>query len=167
MERLAAVFPGTKFFSFDRAIRHRQGPFGNFAELVGLAGLDHIEPVHANEGKSDPAVRLNSLVNESLGRRSDHREDYIRLLKQYPALQLIPGPKFRLIAHDAMKLAPVIGSENEWLKNIYGVEFADGQDSAADGPSPLGLDTLQFLESRFVDAAPWLRSIIESFCEGP
>jgi hypothetical protein len=58
-----------------------------------------------------------------------------------------------------------MASENEWLKSAYGPE--DEQVLLNDDTSVLGSDTRQFLETQFVDAAPWLRSISETFAGDP
>jgi hypothetical protein len=163
IEKLADVFANARFFSFERSIRHPRGPFGNFLDLVGIGGLEHIEPVLANEGKSDHAVRLNSLVNATLGSRGDNKEANVRMFRGYPALQSIPGDKFRLREREIANLLPLIVSESEWLRSKYGDDFGDDRISFSNDPTAIDATTRALLTANLADAEPWLRAIVEQY----
>jgi hypothetical protein len=163
MDALASVFPATRFFSFDAAIRHPQGPFGYFMALAGVPGLEGIRPVKANLGKSDHAVRLNSLVNESLGPRDRNRRTYHDLFGRYRALQSVPGEKFMLREHEVAPLLPAVLSENAWLEERFGAGFADQRIGFPPEPVLLDDETRRFLVSNFMAVDTPIRKIVEAY----
>jgi hypothetical protein len=163
MDALASVFPATRFFSFDAAIRHPQGPFGYFMAQAGVPALEGVRPVKANLGKSDHAVRLNSLINESMGPLEKKRRAYFDLFKRYPALQSVPGEKFMLREHEVAPLLPAVLSENAWLEERFGTGFFDQRIGFSREPVLLDDETRRFLVSNFMAVDTPIRKIVEAY----
>lgn len=67
IERLRKVFPDAEFYSHERAVQHAQGPVGFFFQNIGLPAPPQLQFVRANEGRSDCATRVLSIINEKFG----------------------------------------------------------------------------------------------------
>lgn len=144
LEALLAVFPDMQVRSHEEAVRHRQGPPGYFLENIGMTGIDALRVVRANEGRSDAATRVLSLANGmGFGRyTAEGRENPAMLPDELVArINAIPGPKFSLRPAEAAPLANRIQSENEWLRERFGLAFFDSSTSFTEDARPMRADT--------------------------
>ncbi len=128
IENIRAVFPDAEFYSHERAVEHARGPAGFFLETAGLKVGPDVKFVRANEGRSDCATRLMSVVNERFGffnargLPSPHALDKADALN---AMVRIKGRKFTLRPNEAAPLLPHLHAENAWLKEVFGTDFHD------------------------------------------
>ena len=123
IERLRAAMPQIQFHSHERAVAHPNGPPGYFLEKIGVPSRD-VHFKRANEGSSDIATRLLSIINEKFVRYPVGGVSSPTLLAQETmAMRALEGPKFRLKRDEAEPLLEMIEGERKWLADHLGHEF--------------------------------------------
>ncbi len=167
IKNVMAVFPGTKFYSFDSAVSHMAGPAGYFLNAAGIhLGDDLLLSYRENVGGSDHAVRVNNRINEALGTRYQYKDNdrfYNALPHKNPALFEIPGNKFSVRASEVAALLPYLIKENTWLKNTFGEGFYDEEIKFNNDPLLLDDNTRQFLIDNFNSAEQPIKQIVEGY----
>ena len=131
LETLRRVFPEAEFYSHERAVRHPRGPAGFFFDAIGFQGEGQLESRRANEGRSDIATRVVSLINEKFGRSSwlgpvDDLEQHLKS-NGMRMMRGLPGPKFALRTEEAEPILELLRAENEWLRESFGQDFHDAR----------------------------------------
>ena len=127
IENLRQVFPEAEFFSHERAVQHPAGPVASFFEKIGFTPPAQVKFVRANEGRSDCATRVLSIVNEKFGLFDEQGQLRQRVLddKRFAQLLQVGGQKFRLRQDEAAPLLPLLQAENQWLRETLGEDFYD------------------------------------------
>ena len=130
IENLRTVFPDAEFFSHERAVEDPQGPVGFFLRNIGFTPPPDMRFARANEGRSDCATRVLSIVNEKFG-GFDASGQANPDVFEGPALQKlltqVGGQKFKLRHDEAQPLGSVLQAENDWLRQTLGQDFYDAQ----------------------------------------
>ena len=166
IQKIGTAFPDAKFYSFNAAISHKTGPAGYFLSLLGIPLGENFSSIRENVGGSDHAVRVNSKINENLGKRHQFKDNdsfYTALSLKYPALFEIPGNKFVLREAEAATLLPYLIKENEWLKNTFGEGFYEEEIGFSNDPVMLDDETRQFLIDNFNSAEQPVKQIVERY----
>ena len=128
IEAIKAVFPQAEFYSHEEAVRHPSGPVGFFLQNAGIALPGPVRLLRANEGNSDCATRVFSLINEKFGRFDDGgnlNPAFFGNPAFADALKRIGGRKFLLRPAEVAPILPLLQADNEWLKTHLGQRFHD------------------------------------------
>ena len=128
IEALRQVFPQAEFYSHEQAVRHASGPVGFFLEKAGVELQAPIHVIRANEGSSDCATRVLSLINERFGRFDSAgapNPQFFGDRRFIDTVRGIGGRKFALRPHEVAPILPLIKADNEWLKTHLGQRFHD------------------------------------------
>jgi hypothetical protein len=128
IENIRRVFPEAEFHSHEQATRHPAGPVGHFLDNAGIQVPPPFRFVRANEGSSDLATRLVSIVNEKFGRFDDAgrpNPDYYGNQRLADAARTLAGRKFALRPDEAAPILPFLEADNAWLKEALGPAFHD------------------------------------------
>jgi hypothetical protein len=122
IERLRAVFPDTRFLSFERSLAHPSGPVGYFLEAIGVPAVvvARIRPVRANESIGDASVRLIDRVNREVPFLVEGRVNPRRGRDDVRPLLHLPGPRFRLRADEVALIEPRLEAENALYAALLG-----------------------------------------------
>ena len=129
IETIRHVFPQAEFYSHEQAVQHPLGPVGFFLHNMGIVIDGPVRFVRANEGSSDLATRLVSVVNEKFGRYDAAgvpNPDFHDSQLFVDALKKIEGRKFGLRPSEASPILPLLRADNEWMKETFGDQFHDG-----------------------------------------
>lgn len=157
IERIRAALPEAEFHSHERAVAHPNGPPGYFLHNIGVP-LQGINFQRANEGASDPAVRMLSIINERFVRfsaDSPPRPNF--LAKETWPTRNFPGPRFQLRKDEANPLLSTIESERRWLAENLGPEFAGPPMQWNHPPAPISIEAAQpALEALPPEVNEWL-----------
>ena len=149
IETVRQVFPQADFYSYEQAARHRAGPAGFFLDNAGVHLFSPLRVVRANEGGSDSATRVLSLVNERFGRFEDSGKLNGKFFGDrafIDSVRRIAGPKFTLRPAEAAPILQLLQADNDWLRATFGDAFHDERlqfDEAPAGWTPEGLTQLQ------------------------
>lgn len=128
IETMRQVFPEAEFYSHEAAVRHPSGPVGFFLHNAGIVVAGPVRYVRANEGSSDAATRLVSVVNEKFGRfdaASSSNPAFFDNQGFIDGAKAIGGRKFTLRPAEAAPIVPLLQADNEWLKESLGDQFHD------------------------------------------
>ncbi len=136
LENIQAVFPQAEFHSHERAALHPQGPAGFFLEALGIGPTQQLEIIRANEGRSDPATRLLSVLHEKFGRYlADGQLNSGWLGDDVEApIKRIAGSRFSLTRAEAATILPLLEADNDWLSERFGDAFHDPALTFPDAP---------------------------------
>lgn len=130
IENLRAALPGIEFHSHEQSLRHALGPVGYFLETVGVPQPQRLALQRANEGRSDNAIRVLSLINEKYGRFASAAERYPPFLRDtsvMKGLRRLPGPRFVLRKQEVAPVLALLQADNEWLRQALGPMFHDDE----------------------------------------
>ena len=130
IETLRQVFPDTEFYSHERAAQHRQGPVGLYFQNVGFEPPVQMRFVRANEGRSDCATRVLSIINEKFGQfKADGSSNpaYYSGPAVDRLLGEVGGGKFRLRRPEVLPVVDLLEADNQWLRESLGEEFHDAR----------------------------------------
>ncbi len=166
IQNLAQTFPTANFYSFESATQHLNGPAGYFLEKIGVEIDKSFTVVKANEGSSEHAVRLHSMINQFIGPRgaSMNNEDFYRMLPhQLPALWTIPGEKFALTQDEIAPLQSMLAQENAWLQSEFGPGFHDTELVMGNGRASLDSVQRKFLIKHFSTAEMPVAQIVQRY----
>ena len=130
IETLQQVFPETEFYSHERAVQHPQGPVGFYFHNIGFEPPAEMRFVRANEGRSDCATRVLSIVNERFGQFNadgSSNPSYYSGPAVDRLLSEVGGGKFRLRRPEVLPVLGLLEADNEWLKTNLGDDFFDAR----------------------------------------
>ncbi len=156
IESIRAVFPDAIFHSHEKALKYETGPVGYFLRNLGVAPGLPIKFVRANEGSSDLAARVLSLVNEKFGAFGEDGKPNPRAHGNRSfvnAVKTLGGRKFTLRAAEVAPLMPLLHADNQWLKETLGDDFHDTRMAFEDRPCEWAVDTLARLQ-QIIAATP-------------
>jgi hypothetical protein len=108
-------------------VQHPQGPVGFYFQNIGFTPPVGLKFVRANEGRSDCATRVVSIINEKFG-AYDAAGNHNRRKFDGEALGLLlqlGGRKFMLRQDEAAPILGLLSAENEWLRETLGKDFYD------------------------------------------
>lgn len=127
ISNLREVFPEAEFVSHEHAVQHPQGPVGFFFQNIGFTPPAGLKFVRANEGRSDCATRVLSIVNEKFGAYDGAGHHHPRKFRgeAFDQLMKVGGRKFMLRQDEAAPIIGLLNAENEWLRETLGKEFHD------------------------------------------
>ena len=128
IENLQSVFPDAEFHSHENALLGPLGPVGAFLARTGLATLGEIEVVRANEGASDCATRVMSVLNERFGLHLPSGAPNPAVFADrevLKALRHLGEGKFMLRPREIEPVLPLLLAENQWLREKFGEAFFD------------------------------------------
>ena len=137
VEALRQVFPDTGFYSHERAVQHPEGPVGFYFQNIGLQPPAQLRFVRANEGRSDCATRVLSIINERFGQfnadgssnPSYHAGPAVQRL-----LDEVGGGKFTLRRAEVLPVLGMLDADNQWLRDNLGEDFFDTRMEFKEGP---------------------------------
>jgi hypothetical protein len=128
IENLRQVFPDAEFFSHEQAVQHPQGPVGFFFQAIGFTPPAELKFVRANEGRSDCATRVLSIINEKFGPFDAQARPNAQVFNGEVLTRLLTavgGQKFKLRQDEAHPLMALLQAENQWLGETLGEDFRD------------------------------------------
>jgi hypothetical protein len=136
IETLRQLFPEAEFFSHERAVQHPGGPAASFFDKIGFKAPASVNFVRANEGRSDCATRVLSMINERFGLLDEQGQVKAKVPDERLFAQLLQvgGQKFRLRKDEALPLLPLLQAENQWLRETLGEDFFDPRIEFKAGP---------------------------------
>lgn len=137
IENILTVFPDARFHSHEKAVRHPTGPVGYFLQSLGVSLAAPIKFIRANEGSSDRATRVLSLVYQRFGRfKADGstNHQFYDNLRFVDAAKALGGRKFTLRSSEAAPLMTLLQADNEWLRHTLGEDFHDPHPAFDDRP---------------------------------
>jgi hypothetical protein len=162
IEKMREVFPAAQFLSHEEGLRHPGGPALAFLEHAGLRPDRPVKVMKSNEGESDYATRVRSVVNGRFGRSAAADADGLLPPEpDYPTIGIdIAGPKFVLTRDEAAPLIGMLHAENDWLRDTLGDKFHDPALVFADAPHAWIPEARaqfeKFLATLRPDAREWL-----------
>jgi len=98
----------------------------SFFGQIGFSPPAQVKTVRANEGRSDCATRVLSIVNERFG-YFDEQGQLRRWViddKRLAQVLQVGGQKFRLHQDEAAPLMHMLQAENEWLRDLFSFAVA-------------------------------------------
>ena len=160
IENLRQVFPDAEFFSHERAVKHPLGPVGFFFKNIGFRPPEGLRVMRANEGRSDCATRVLSIINEKFGRFDASAQLNPQVLGEralVPLMETVGGQKFKLHQEEVQPLLPMLHAENQWLRDTLGDDFFDPQLGFKTGPWRWNPETLKQLVPVVAGMPPHVR----------
>ena len=128
IETIRSVFPRAEFYSHEQAIQHPAGPVGFFMDNAGIKGKGRFRVVRANEGSSDLATRIVSVLNEKFGRfdaAGAINPDFFDNQPFIDQVKRIGRRKFTLRPDEVAPILPLLEADNAWLAETLGQQFHD------------------------------------------
>lgn len=130
LQTLRQVFPDAEFYSHERAVQHPQGPVGFYFQNIGFQTSAQLRFVRANEGRSDCATRVLSIINEKFGQfKADGSSNpaYYKGPAVGRLLGEVGGGKFKLRRSEVLPVLDLLESDNQWLRETLGEDFHDAR----------------------------------------
>jgi hypothetical protein len=166
IEAIRRTFPDAEFYSHELAVRHPTGPVGFFFKTIGFSGGAQLRAIRANEGRSDTASRVVSLVNERFGRsRWACSPQELQAHLWGPgmrAMRALPGRKFTLRRGEVAPILPMLEQENAWLRDTFGQEFYDDHLEFGEGASAWTPESMRLLQEGLRLCEPAVRDWVTS-----
>lgn len=158
IEAIKRAFPDAEFYSHERAVRHSGGPVGFFLDSIGFVDRPPLRVVRANEGRSDVATRVISLINERFGRSGwvgplDQLERHLRSTGMR-GMRELPGHKFSLRTSEVEPIRRMLEEENDWLRDTLGQDFYDARIEFGSGSIRWTPEALAMLNGRLEQCLP-------------
>ncbi len=165
IEAIRSVFPEAEFYSHEEAVRHPGGPVGFFLSNAGIKRSGTFRMVRANEGSSDLATRIISVINEKFGRFDEAGNEKSFVLPHQLLIDQIRQMgqrKFTLRPHEVAPILPLLESDNAWLAETLGPRFHDADLRFEDASLDWTVEDHAKFERAIATAAPDVRDWLDA-----